>query len=407
MDWDEATASAGWDPRLGFAAAAFDGKLWVMGGVGAGVGADAFRNDVWHSEDGVTWTEATAAADWAVRNVPRAVVFADKLWLLGGFVPGTGYVNDVWHSEDGVTWTEATAAADWAGRESFGVAVLDGKLWVMGGWAGAANFNDVWYSEDGVTWTEATAAASWPARRDFGFLVFDDKLWVMGGQAAAGRVNDVWYSEDGVTWTEATAAAAWSGRRGHDAIVFDDKHWVMGGLDSGGARLNDVWYSEDGVTWTEATAAADWTARNSFRAAAFSNKLWIMGGSSGSHENDVWSTPNNSISHYVVCWGLTPGSCTYTATTSTNSFTHTDPLAFGTWYLTVQAVTFAGESSAVSEPGSVEVEESIARKSIAQDIVPRLPDSGAGTLPLAAATAAGYAAYRGVRRARRKQMLNY
>ncbi|MBT9190589.1 Kelch repeat-containing protein, partial [Zobellia russellii] len=70
----------------------------------------------------------------------------------GGY-DGT-YKNDVWYSNDGLTWTEATSAPPFSGRSGHTTAVFDNKLWVIGGYDGTYK-NDVWYSNDGLTWTEA------------------------------------------------------------------------------------------------------------------------------------------------------------------------------------------------------------------------------------------------------------
>ena len=41
-------------------------------------------NDVWYSTDGTNWTCATANAAWTPRYQPQAVVYDNKMWLLGG-----------------------------------------------------------------------------------------------------------------------------------------------------------------------------------------------------------------------------------------------------------------------------------------------------------------------------------
>ena len=276
--------------------------------------------------NGVDWTEATEAAAWVPRAAASALVFDNKMWIIGGWSNGCtdSICNDVWYSTDGITWTEATEAAAWEPRGVASALVFDDKMWIMGGSSnGCTNnsCNDVWYSTDGITWTEATDAAAWGRRIEASALVFDNKMWIMGGSSNGctdSICNDVWYSTDGITWTEATDAAAWEPRGAASALVFDNKMWIMGGY---GPCIdyylcNDVWYSTDGITWTEATDAAAWERRSYASALVFDNKMWIIGGWAGTDwedSNDVWFTSNQTLAYYEVCWDTVEGGCTNNA----------------------------------------------------------------------------------------------
>lgn len=411
VDWTEETNSAAWSARRVHATTTYDNKLWVLGGYD---GTNRL-NDVWYSADGSNWNEATNNAPWTERQTHTTAVFDGKLWVIGGY-DGTTNFNDVWHTEDGENWTEATNSAAWSARRSHTTTVFDGKIWVMGGFDGSGNCNgngnsncrDVWYSEDGVNWTEATNSAGWSARNLLTSAAFDNKLWVMGGNDGSGdcngsgssRCSDVWYSEDGTNWTEATNNADWPERNAHTTSVFNNKLWVMGGYD-GNTGLNDIWYSDDGVNWAEATGSADWSARQGHATSVFSNKLWTLGGTDGANLNDIWSTPNNSISHYKVCWDKTEGECGKSAKVDPDgevislnssdsswlaklkdklipgahaqsgelSYTLENELDSGTWHFSVTAVTMAGEES--TSPGTATHDVS--------DSTAGLPDTGYGT----------------------------
>ncbi|MDN5216835.1 fibronectin type III domain-containing protein [Fulvivirgaceae bacterium BMA12] len=231
-----ATSNASFSGRFSHTAAAFDDKLWVIGGIDA----VSRKNDVWHSSDGETWVQATSSSAFSARFGHTTVVFDGKLWVIGGDIGTFPYKNDVWYSTDGVTWTEATSSAAFSGRRFHTTVVFHSKLWVIGGTVGtSANENDVWYSTDGVKWIEATTSTSFSARFRHATAVFNDKLWVIGGDDGA-RKNDVWYSADGVAWTEATASAPFSKRVHHTTPIFGSKLWVIGGLD--GSYKNDVWF---------------------------------------------------------------------------------------------------------------------------------------------------------------------
>ncbi len=246
--WHQATANADWSPRM-TTTVVFDNKLWVLGGADGSATRlnTSFYNDVWWSSDGVAWHQATASADWSVR-VAAAVVFDGKMWVLGGVGPGLTTKNDVWWSSDGATWHQATAGAGWSARGA-AVAVFNGKMWVLGGMlSGASSLkNDVWWSTDGISWTRATAHADWSPRGAHTAAVFNDKLWVLGGMlsGASTSKNDVWWSSDGAAWHQATANAGWSVRGFHATAVFDNALWVLGGRETlaGSTAYNDVWHS--------------------------------------------------------------------------------------------------------------------------------------------------------------------
>jgi len=177
------------------------------------------------------------------------VVFNDKMWILGG--QGTTNKNDVWFSEDGVTWTEAVSNAPWSDRVYHSAVVFDDKIWVMGGAGVGVYMNDVWYSSDGVNWTNATLSAPWSTRCNAAVVVYNGKLWLLGGYFWDGTktnyLNDVWSSEDGVNWTLENEHAGWAGRDCY-AVTFNDRIYVLGGQSAGLALVNDVWYMEESAT---------------------------------------------------------------------------------------------------------------------------------------------------------------
>jgi len=163
---------------------------------------------------------------------------------MGGY--DGSYKNDVWYSSDGETWTQATSSAPWSARSYNTSVVYNNKIWVIGGFrfydVNFILFKDVWYSSDGINWTQATSSAPWSARAYHTSVVYDNKIWVMGGEVSSGnRWNDVWYSSNGINWTRATPVASWSGRAYHTSVVYDNNIWVMGGY-VGSNRWNDVWF---------------------------------------------------------------------------------------------------------------------------------------------------------------------
>jgi len=195
--WERVAEQAGWSPRLGAAAAVHQGRMWLCGGNEQYFFGNEshLRNDVWSSADGATWTQATERAPWAPRAYHAMLEFKGKLWVLGGgnYLPAYQAYNDVWSSEDGATWTQATAHAPWHERIWFSAVVYRGAMWVLGGWSKEPNRNygDVWYSTDGANWHELKTPTVWSDRHEHSAYVFQDKLWVVAGNAWP-LVNDVW-----------------------------------------------------------------------------------------------------------------------------------------------------------------------------------------------------------------------
>ncbi len=198
--WEQATASAGWSPRLAAAVVEFRGKMWLLGGTENYYFGDekSLKNDVWHSSDGKQWQQATASAPWSPRAYHQAVVLNDKIYVLGGgnYVPQYHAKNDVWSSTDGIHWEQVTAAAPWHERLWFPAVVYRGHIWVLGGWSNnpTKNWQDVWYSRDGKEWKQLKSSVIWKERHEHSAYVFQDKIWIAGGHAQP-LSSEVWSLE--------------------------------------------------------------------------------------------------------------------------------------------------------------------------------------------------------------------
>jgi hypothetical protein len=323
-DWFAATLNASFSPRHQAAALTFNNKIWLI------AGADILTHfsDVWSSDDGINWTQATAAAAFGARAGHTAVVFndgtGDKMWVIGGSQSGT-LKNDVWWSIDGATWNLATSNAGFTPRWGLKAVVYNNRIWVTGGNDGSEK-NDVWSSADGTTWVQATAGAAFSQRSYPQFLTYNDgsgnKMWVMTGFDGVNKLNDVWWSTDGVVWNLSTAAAAFPPRYTASALTYDNKMWIIGGFGTS-ARLNDAWWSTDGIIWNNATYSAAFSERESIACVVFNDKMWLMGGlrEAGLQvANDVWYS----------CGPVNTPTLTQTVTgTATRTFTATLTLTIG------------------------------------------------------------------------------
>jgi len=252
--WTRVVEIAPWEHSDLSAVVVFDGKMWLMGG--RKLPSNECSNQVWSSTDGVDWKLETNCAGWCPRVAASFTVFKDKVWILGG--TGDFYdhseamvKNDVWSSVDGVVWELMTPDADWPKRAHAQAVVFDDKIWIMGGGAWHPQhvpLNDVWCSEDGVNWALVTEAAPWKPRLWFSLVVYRDRMWVLGGWSKEnGNFGDVWYTKDGKNWEELSSETIWSRRHEHSAWVFRDRIWVAGGYAD--SLNNEVWSLDVARTW--------------------------------------------------------------------------------------------------------------------------------------------------------------
>jgi N-acetylneuraminic acid mutarotase len=300
--WTQMTTAIEWPARSNHSSVALpDGSIVLMGGYGYDL-AFTYLNDVWRSTDqGATWTQMTAAAEWTARNEHTSVVLPDDSIVLMGGWDGSNYLNDVWRSTDqGATWTQMTAAAEWGARgDHSSVALPDGGIVLMGGVRDdISRLSDVWRSTDqGATWTQMNdAALDWTKRFGHTSVALPDgSIVLMGGHFGE---NDVWRSTDqGATWTQMTPAAEWAARGGHTSVALPDGSIVlMGGENKrtypNYVKFNDVWRSTDqGATWIQLTAAAEWLPRFDHASVVLPDgSIVLMGGQY--LFSDVWRSTN-------------------------------------------------------------------------------------------------------------------
>ena len=198
---------ADWSPRLAAGAVVFKDKMWILGGTEDYYFGDekSLKSDVWSSSDGKAWRLATDKAPWSPRAYHAAVVHDGKMWVLGGgnYVPQYQAKNDVWCSSDGAEWTQVTDAAPWHPRLWFSAAVYRNRMWVLGGWSNdpARNWGDVWTSDDGKSWKQLKSDVIWKERHEHSTYVLGEKLFVAGGHATP-LANDVWSLELPKDWFE-------------------------------------------------------------------------------------------------------------------------------------------------------------------------------------------------------------
>jgi hypothetical protein len=237
--------TGGWDAALSF---------WE--------GETLTGRDIWHSSDGITWTElepGPAADVGSVVQFPMAHAGAAdqagrrvlwQVWFVGG---AYNAVTTVATSPDGQVWTPVADVAGQGTDISGGVAP-DGahSRWVLVGGSGigedySSAVPTVWTSEDRVDWV-ATAlpfvagAGCAEDEEECGGAMATSVVDGRAGYVAASGGPLTWLSQDGLAWVELPAVAA-PGSHVGPWMVADGPAGVIGiGVGpTGGAGEPAVW----------------------------------------------------------------------------------------------------------------------------------------------------------------------
>ena len=170
------------------------GRVWQLGS----------GQDVWKTKDGAHWDCLTTNAAFGKRFATAAASFKGKLWVMGGSTEKTNTppeklykqfttFNDVWCSVNGADWTRVVEHAPWGARMWFIPVVYADRLWIIGGFDNVhrANFDEAWWTEDGVAWHRLETRTKFSLRHEPTVYVYNKSLWVVAGNSWPLQ-NDVW-----------------------------------------------------------------------------------------------------------------------------------------------------------------------------------------------------------------------
>jgi hypothetical protein len=308
--WTEVTPSSNFGTRVDPHCLVYKNELWLIGG------KKLF--DAWHSNTGISWTQAAIKPSNSLEEICDAFVYQDKMWILGETLPR--YPKDLLlSSSDGTSWNETRISMPYT-PGPYKAVVFKNKVWLFGG-----NLSEIWSSNDLTHWKLEAKGVPFlrPAiytREVETPIVFNDQIWIVLGNKTKSvgadqrgpfkEMVEIWNSSDGIHWSIVPTANVFPSRLDYGMAVFDKKLWVLGGAvayknDSGGMDLNymsDAWFSTDGSNWIE--TSTDFSPRTDPSVIAFDDKLWLLGGvCSATIAEKIGRIPNflnNVIFHLAI-----------------------------------------------------------------------------------------------------------
>lgn len=291
--WNEMTSRAAYPQGYGFPVFVMNEKMFALHPEGA-----------WNSADGVSWTKTDLPSIKRDAYETRYVQFNNAVYALGknqgNYLDGIRFGSTIRRTTDFKRWETLAEKSNLPDRVFHGLIVFAGKIWLMGGFDGKNYYNDIWNSSDGARWTRVAERAAW-SPRNLSVIEFKNRLWIFGGGVIDGEKNsnpnsdnEVWSSTDGITWAQVKMKT--ERRGGGTPVVFDDKLWFVGANRNDGSFGNAVLVSDDGVNWQ--AQSAPWSPRGAVAVWTFGDKLFMTGGKysymkNGEpvfvYSNDVWT----------------------------------------------------------------------------------------------------------------------
>jgi hypothetical protein len=290
--WTQETPAASFPGTYNFPVFVVRNEMWALQAEGA-----------WRSSDAKTWTRAPLPNSGLNSAFQKYVQLADGIYALGtmtGNVTSLRVTTRIARTRDLKQWEVVAPTSNLPLRVFYGAVVFQNKVWLLGGYDGRDYYNDVWNSVDALHWTRVTQHAAWSPRNADGVAVFRNRMWIIGGGVIDGEkpinpasTREVWSSADGVSWQKSAdrSGAVWGG----SPIVYDDRLWLIASNRNSTFAPSFLW-TTDGMTWTE--GEAPWAPRGAPAVWTFGGKLFMAGGKYSEvrnnrtefiYRNDVWS----------------------------------------------------------------------------------------------------------------------
>ncbi|RZS93439.1 hypothetical protein [Aquimarina brevivitae] len=289
------TETAAYSARKGAGMAVFNDKMWVIGGRNE---ADTPLDDIWSSTNGTNWTNEGSLSFGAIYG-HKLIAFNGKLWIYGGIVAGV-LSNAIYSSSDGVIWDIETGTTPFTQYQSSRFTVFEDRIYRIAGYDASvedlSEERNVYSSADGLNWTLETENHRFETK--FGFLVetFNNSIYGIEPNPSTDIAEiNIRSSNDGVNWSATTTFA--TNERGITSIgsvVYNNKLILMTTPEGGGITSATFFESINGEDWIPATSIASVPLQAIyFELLNLNGQLFAVGGAQRSNfsvaNNTVWS----------------------------------------------------------------------------------------------------------------------
>lgn len=295
--------------RTGLAAAAYNGKLYIVGGLSGTSPSFTNNTDIQYinlnsncSLSG-SWSNPSVSFSGAQEQLPSLFMSGNRMYLLGGRNAAGTYSSNVSYltiNSSGVpsSWSSTTALPNgmiWLGNAG----VVNGTIYIWTGWNGAFH-NDLWFAPiaaDGTvgSWTETPAIIGNAGGNGESVVSYNGYIYVYGGQisSTAGSgytTNDVDYARInngrvGTVGSWSTTTTLASARYEDGSVAYNGYLYQLGGYD-GSSYLSDTRYAAISTggslgSWTNSSNTFT-TGRQGLDPVAYNGYLYVVGGSGSS-----------------------------------------------------------------------------------------------------------------------------
>ena len=244
---------------------AFNGKMWVAGGLGT------FK--LGYSYDGINWSPATG---YAGISTISAVIWDSQKWI----AIGTSTICQIIYSYDGISWFYIPNNSNNLFLTNALCIQHNDSIYLAGGRSNNISDSSIAYSYDGFNnWTPINGTGS---LLDYCYaIVWNGYMWVAVGRplSTASSKYTIIYSYDGIKWIPVSNSftifpnnclcVAWNGYR-----------WVVGGYGGPGSIYCLAW-SDNGIVWNGVSGSA--TALSICQSIQWTGNLWTASGSNGTN----------------------------------------------------------------------------------------------------------------------------
>ncbi len=243
-------------------AISFNNRMWCVS-----------RHGVSYSMDGVKWMDAQANIQ--VEKARKLLVFKDKMIFIAD--DAADRKTYLYHTQDGATWQKISFPLQ--GLDGFAAVVFQDKLWIMGGYINSVrnpNTRHFLFDEqlqrsdiDFTVRQVPSPLQSFTHRYSHTMVVFKDRLWSFGGFVDwSTKINHVFSSADGIGWRHETVLNSSLHDNIRKILVFKNRLWLFtnrAGFFAGepfphpmfpelhysDTRYSSIFTSADGRTWVK------------------------------------------------------------------------------------------------------------------------------------------------------------